>query len=140
MDRKEFLAAIGMGAASVAVLSCIGCGKSDSGSPSITAPTNVDFNLDLTTSANSNLKTNGGYISINGIVVARTLAGAYIAVSQYCTHQSYPVTYIGNNFQFYCPAHGASFAENGTVTNGPANKALTQYKTQLTGTTLRIYS
>ncbi len=140
MDRKEFLAAIGMGAASVAVFNCIGCSKAAIGSPSTPAPTGVDFTLDLTNSANAALDTNGGYIYANGIIVARTMTGAYIAVSKYCTHQNYTVKFIGNSHEFYCPSHGATFSESGAVTGGPTNRSLSAYHTELTGTNLRIYS
>jgi cytochrome b6-f complex iron-sulfur subunit len=139
MDRKEFLTAIGMGAASVAVFNCIGCSKSDSGSPT-TAPTNVDFTLDLSASANSALAANGGYIYKNGIIIARTTSGAYIAVSQTCTHQTYNVVYRPNTNQFYCPNHGATFSATGVSSGIETSKPLAQYNTQLTGTTLRIYS
>lgn len=140
MDRKEFLTAIGMGAASVAVFNCIGCSKSDSGSPSTPAPTNVDFNLILTDSANSALANNGGYIYKNGIIIARTTSGTYIAVSQTCTHETYNVVYKPNTNQFYCPNHGATFSASGVSSGIETSKPLAQYNTQLTGTTLRIYS
>ncbi len=140
MDRKEFLTAIGMGAASVAVFNCIGCSKSDSGSPSTPAPTNVDFNLDLTLSENADLKTNGKYIYKNGIIIARTTSGTYIAVSQTCTHETNNVEYIPKTNQFYCPKHGATFSASGVSSGIETSKPLAQYNTQLTGTTLRIYS
>jgi cytochrome b6-f complex iron-sulfur subunit len=140
MDRKEFLAAIGMGAASVAVFNCIGCSKDSTGSPSTPAPTGVNFTLDLTSSANAALSTNGGYIYSNGIIIGRTTTGAYIAVSQTCTHQNYNVIYRANNKQFYCQNHGAIFSETGVSSGIETSKALAQYNTQLTGTSLRIYS
>jgi cytochrome b6-f complex iron-sulfur subunit len=140
MDRKDFLAAIGMGAASVAVFNCIGCSKGSTGSPSTPAPTNVDFILDLNASANSALNTNGEYIYSNGIIIAKTTSGTYIAVSQTCTHETYKVIYRANNKQFYCPNHGAIFSETGVSSGIETTKPLTQYKTQLTGTSLRIYS
>jgi len=140
MDRKEFLTAIGMGAASVAVFNCIGCSKGSSGSPSTPAPTNVDFTLDLTAAANSELNTNGKYIYANGIIIARTTSGAYIAVSQNCTHETYNVIYKPINNQFYCPNHGATFSSSGVSSGIETSKPLTSYKTALTGTSLRIYS
>lgn len=142
MDRKDFLAAIGMSAATLAVISCAGCAKSSSPSPSgsTTGPTGIDFTLDLTLASNAALLNNGGYLASNGVLVARTTAGAYIAVQQSCTHESYPLTYQANNQHFYCNNHGSAFTEAGAVVNSPANRNLTVYKTALNGTTLRIYS
>lgn len=140
MDRKEFFAAIGAGAVALSVLSCIGCSKGSGNGPTSSAPTNVDFTLDLSASANSALATNGGYLVSNGILVARTTTGAYIAVQQSCTHESYPLVYQAGNHQFYCNNHGATFTENGTVTGGPTNRSLTVYNTTVTGTSLRVYS
>lgn len=140
MDRKEFFSAIGVGAVALSVLSCIGCGKGSDNGPSSNAATNVDFTLDLSASANSALATNGGYLVSHGVIVARTTSGAYIAVQQSCTHESYPLTYQAGNHQFYCNNHGATFTENGTVTGGPTNRSLTVYNTTVTGTSLRVYS
>lgn len=140
MDRKDFLVAIGMSAASTLVFSCIGCAKVNTGSPSPSAPTNVDFTLDLTSSSYSALNTNGGYIYKNGIIVARTLSGAFIAVSQYCTHQNYTVVYLPSNHEFYCQNHGAIFSETGVSAGIETGVPLAKYNTQLTGTNLRVYS
>lgn len=142
MDRKEFFSAIGVGAAALTMMSCLGCSKgsnSDNG-PSTSAPTGVDFTLDLTTSANSALTTNGGYLMSHSILIARTSAGAYIAVQESCTHESYPLIYQAGNSRFYCNNHGATFTEKGVVTGGPTNRSLAVYNTSLSGTSLRIYS
>lgn len=138
MDRKKFIEQVGIVAGSTILFTCIGCSKSGNASPSTAAPSNVDFTLDLSASANAALSTNGGYVYSNRIIVARTLAGNYIAVSQTCTHETYTVVYQGNNSRFYCANHGATFSETGAVTNGPANSALKQYTTALSGTSLRI--
>lgn len=140
MDRKDFLNAIGMGAASVALFNCIGCSKGDTGNPSTVAPSNVDFTLDLTTTANAALKNNGGYVYASGIIIARTTSGTYIAVSKTCTHQVYDVVFKPNTNQFYCPNHGATFNQDGTSLGIETKKPLVQYKTSLTGNSLRIYS
>jgi cytochrome b6-f complex iron-sulfur subunit len=142
MDRKDFLNAIGMGAASIAVFNCIGCSKTSDGSPSSStpAPSNVDFTLDLSSSTNTALNTNGGYIYSNGIIVARTTSGTYLAVSQTCRHESTNVIYRPTQNQFYCQRHGATYSSTGVSAGIETNLPLTNYKTQLTGTTLRIYS
>lgn len=142
MDRKDFLAKTGIAALSFAVISCIGCSKSsDSASTgTTTGPTGIDFTLDLSATANAALLTNGGYLVSNGVIVARTLAGAYISVQHSCTHESYSLVYQGSSSRFYCANHGATFSNTGAVTNGPATRALTVYNTVLTGTSLRVYS
>ena len=132
MERKDFLKLIGTGAATVLIAGCIqSCGK-DGGK--------VDFTLDLTASANASLNTNGGYVYSHGIIIAKTVSGNYVAVSQACTHDGVSVKYDSTNDQFHCDAHGSNFSDSGAVTMGPANSALRQYNTSLSGTSLRIFS
>ena len=141
MDRKDFLNSIGMSAAAFALMGCAGCKKTDGSSTAdTTGPTGINFTLDLSLAANAALLTNGGSIVSNGVIVAKTKAGAYIAVQRSCTHESYTLTYQSTDSRFYCPNHGATFSENGAVTNGPASRSLTAYNTQLTGTALKVYS
>lgn len=141
MDRKDFLASIGLSAATFALINCVGCSKnSNSASGDTSGPTGIDFVLDLTATANASLNNNGGYLSTNGVIVARSMSGTYIAVQRSCTHESYGLIYQGSANRFYCANHGATFSESGTVTNGPASRSLTTYHTQLTGNSLRIYS
>lgn len=136
MNRKEFISTVGMGAMALACSYCLGCKTQDP----ISAPTNVDFTLDLTNPAYAALKTNGGYLYNGGVIVARTTSGAYVALSQACTHEGTAVVYLPANNQFYCQAHGSTFATNGAVTRGPAGSPLVAYKTTLTGNSLRVYS
>jgi len=86
------------------------------------------------------LATNGGFLVHNGIVVARTTTGSFIAVSASCTHQGTNVNYNASGNNFICPNHGAQFSSTGAVTRGPASSNLATYNTTLTGTTLRVYS
>lgn len=142
LNRKDFFAAIGVSTAAVAVFTCLGGCSKNAGGTMITPvpPTGVDFTLDLTTSANAALKTNGGFVVSQNIIVARTSAGAYIAVQLYCTHQQQPLVYQSDNHRFFCNTHGSAFTETGAVLNGPAAASLTAYKTTLTGNSLRIQS
>ncbi|ALL07025.1 (2Fe-2S)-binding protein [Pedobacter sp. PACM 27299] len=141
MDRKDFLASIGLSAATFAFINCAGCAKS-SNAPSgdTSGPTGIDFTLDLNLPANAGLSNNGGHLVSNGVIVARTTSGSFVAAQRSCTHESYGLIYQPSASRFYCANHGATFSESGTVTNGPASRALTTYHTQLTGTSLRIYS
>lgn len=139
MNRKEFFARVGFGAAAILVPACIaGLATSceSEGSPSV-APSNVDFNVDV---SSGSLATNGGFMVSNGIVIARTLTGSYLAVSASCTHQGTNVNYDSTGNKFVCPNHGAQFSSTGAVTQGPASSNLKMYNTALSGNTLRIYS
>ncbi len=132
MDRKEFLALVGMSAGGLVLASCLGgCTKQT---------VNVDFTLDLSQSANAALNTNGGSLVKSGVIVARTLTGTYIAVASACTHEGVTVNYISSSNSFYCGGHGARFSSTGSVNNGPASVGLQQFKTTLTGNSLRVYS
>jgi len=139
MDRKEFLSVLGLGAAVIACGSCVGgCKPLDDNVPS--APTNVDFTLNLADAANSALKSNGGYVYHNGIIVARTSNGSYVALSSICTHQGGTVFYDSATNEFHCPNHGSNFATDGSVINGPASSPIARYTTALSGTSLRVRS
>jgi cytochrome b6-f complex iron-sulfur subunit len=134
MNRKEFLAMLGMTAGGVVAATCLGsCSKNETSS-------NVDFTIDLNDSAYSTLNNNGGYVIKSGVIIARTSAGAYIAVSAACTHEGTNVQYQAASNRFHCPSHGANFSSTGAVQSGPTNTALKQYNTTLSGTTLRVYS
>lgn len=139
MERKAFLTLIGAGATSIALFQCTGCSKS-SDHPGTAGLSGVNFTLDLTESANASLLTIGGALAKNGVLVARTSSGSYIAVQQSCTHESFSLIYHVSAQLFLCNKHGAAFNENGTVANPPATKNLTVYNTKLTGTSLRVYS
>lgn len=132
MDRKDFLKLIGTGAATVLIAGCIQSCSKDGGP--------VDFTLDLTATENAALNTNGGYVYNQGVIIARTTSGNFVAVSQACTHDGVTVKYDKVNDRFHCDAHGSNFSDNGGVLTGPANSSLRQYQTTLSGTSLRVFS
>lgn len=143
MNRKEFFARAGFGAAAVLVPACIAglsssCSSDDSSSSTpAPAPTGIDFNVDV---SSGTLATNGGFMVTNRIVIARTLTGTFIAVSATCTHEGTNVNYNGSGNNFICPNHNSEFTSTGVVTKGPATSNLKQYNTSLNGNTLRVYS
>ena len=137
MERKEFLKLLGLGAAGTLALYCTGCKKS---SMDTTAPSNVDFTLNLDDAANAPLKQAGGYIYNQRVIVARAANGDYIAVSQACTHEGTAVTYQVSSNQFHCDNHGSNFSTSGAAKNGPASSPLRQYNTTLSGNRLRVFS
>lgn len=141
MDRKEFLNKLGVGAAFVLTGTCIlSCGGDDE----MEGPqprTDVDFTIDLTEAANSDLLDNGGFkvFSDELVVVARTMTGEYVAVTQVCSHeQTLQVQYAGT--RFLCTTHGAEFSETGEPLNEVTDRTLLVYNTELTGDSLRVFS
>jgi cytochrome b6-f complex iron-sulfur subunit len=146
MERKDFLAALGLSAGSLVISSCLGaCGKSDTGSPDPVTPTpttpgtKLDFTLNVSTNADISSK---GWTIMNGVIIAKN-GSAYIALSSSCTHQGNPVTYNSGSNNFPCSltdaAHGSVFDSNGARVQGPATSALKKYSTTLTGSSLRVF-
>jgi len=138
MDRKEFLTAIGFGAAAVLVSNCVGACKKTAITP---APTGVNLTVKL--SDYPDLANVGGMGTLpNGILVALAVSGSYIAVWPHCTHQNGIVSYHTVPEGFTCPVHGARFTDTGANISGPAGSPLTQYTVALNtaGTILTITS
>ena len=146
MERKDFLASLGLGAGSLLITSCLGaCGKSDTGSPSTNNPspttpgTKVDFTLDVSTNSDINSK---GWTIMNSVIIAKN-GSSYIALSSVCTHQGNPLTYNSANNNFPCSltdaAHGSVFDANGGRIQGPATSGVKKYSTTLTGNSLRVF-
>ena len=135
MERNEFLKLLGSGT----VLACAGCWGACS-SKSDPAPTNVNFTLDLTLPENVKLTSVGGSLAKSGVIVARISTTDFVAVSLACTHEGTSVTYQSGQQNFLCTNHGSKFDKTGTVLNGPAAKSLTKFNTELTGTSLRVFS
>lgn len=134
MDRKEFLAQLGIGSAAALAITCLqACSKSSAGTP-------ADFTIDLTNTQFSALQNAGGSVVYQGIIIAKTTAGTYLAVSSRCPHEGVTVNFSSGNNQFICNAHNSIFSSTGSRISGPANTGLTQYKTSLSGNSLRIYS
>jgi cytochrome b6-f complex iron-sulfur subunit len=135
MDRKEFLAQLGLGAAFVLTATCMNSCKNT------TTVDAVDFTLDLTAAANAALLANGGYVVSNNAVVAKTTAGVYVAATVKCSHEGLTQIYYDKTANtFHCSAHGAQFSLTGAGVSGPSSGGLTIFKTTLTGNSLRIYS
>jgi cytochrome b6-f complex iron-sulfur subunit len=136
MTRKEFLEQAGAGAALLLMPACIGgfggCKKKDTKKSAT-----VDFTLDVSSGP---LAANGGSLVQNGVIVARTNSGTFIAVASACTHEGTTVQFVNSTTSFSCPNHGAKFDSSGNVTQGPAASPLKQYNTTLSGTSLRVFS
>jgi nitrite reductase/ring-hydroxylating ferredoxin subunit len=100
--------------------------------------TGSKLKLDLSTTANTKLKTKGGYIVASGIVVALSNTGQYIAATLTCSHEpKKQITYLKG--EWFCTAHDARFTEAGKGLNKNGNKNLTVYKVASDGKTVVVY-
>jgi cytochrome b6-f complex iron-sulfur subunit len=140
MDRKEFLKSLGFSAAAIVAVASLnslsGCTTAGNPNPSAKA----DFTIDLTDPAYASLKTAGGYIVKDGVVVARTSGGTYAAVTVVCSHQGNPyVMFDGNSNTFYCPVHGARYSTTGQGLNANGRNGLKTYTVDVNGTQLHVY-
>lgn len=146
MDRKDFMKQVGIGFGAVLLMNCISA-CSDAEIPDPVAPGGatgkIDFSVNITSSDNANLQTLGGFkvFADEGVIVARTLDGSFIAVASACTHQGTTIQYRKDERDFRCPNHLSEFKENGEVEKGPATSNLKRFNTAFTETsnTLRIF-
>ena len=139
MERREFLETLGLGAAFVLTATCLhSCANNNSNL--VTPTTGSDLvTVDLSLSANAALKTNGGYIVSNGIVVARDTSGNYVAATQTCSHEGLQgIYYDESSNSFWCNVHGAHYTLAGVGLNGNGSKGIKVYKTSLVGTILHV--
>ncbi|MBD2178224.1 Rieske (2Fe-2S) protein [Pseudanabaena sp. FACHB-1998] len=54
-----------------------------------------------------------------------------LAVNSACTHKGCVVEWQKSSQEYVCPCHDAKFAANGSVKQGPANKALPTYAAKI---------
>jgi cytochrome b6-f complex iron-sulfur subunit len=134
MKRQDFLNYMGLAAGGALVSTCVQACKTK------TVNSAVNFTLDLNAPAQAALRTPGGAVVTNGVIVARTSSGGYIALAAACTHEGGIVNFSASNNQFVCPRHNAQFSTSGAVLKGPARTPLTQYRTEVRGNSLRVYT
>ena len=145
MKRNEFIHLFGFGATLV-LGGCLGGCASKSAdpqpaAPQAPAPGGIDFTLDVADAANARLHDKAfGYVyGANGrVIVAKTTAGSYVALSAACTHQGTAVQFQSGSNNFRCPNHGSLFSLSGAATQGPAVGPLESYTVTQTGSVLRI--
>jgi Rieske Fe-S protein len=151
--RRTILRAAGLlGLTGAGAAALGGCADASSGSPPATpaaaetsAPTSPSPTAAATSSeasastakapdgpsvATSTVPVGGGVILENAdYVVTQPSKGKYKAFSKICTHQGCPVASVSNGV-IHCNCHGSEYSiEDGSVTNPPATKGLTEAKT-----------
>ena len=63
--------------------------------------------------------------------------GTFTALLLRCTHADNQLTPAGNGFK--CTLHGSTFNSEGQVTNGPAERPLKRYPTEITNDSIIIH-
>jgi cytochrome b6-f complex iron-sulfur subunit len=126
-----------------------GCGHSSPTSPGSTSATQLPTvagsvagrTITVTVDAGSPIANVGSaalmQTSIGRVLLARTNASAFTAVTADCTHESCTITGF-DNAEYVCPCHGSRFTTSGTVINGPAQRPLQQFATTFDGTVLTV--
>lgn len=133
IKRNEFLKKLGFTGASLFALYTLDSCQNESN----VAPLTGDITVDLADASNAPLKTNGGYVIKNGVVIARVNATTYIAATLTCSHEGKTQITFRNN-EWYCTAHGARFDQTGKGLNTEGKKGLKIYQTTLLNSTLTV--
>jgi len=95
--------------------------------------------IDIASSAALSAASGAALVSAGStsLLVARTAADAFTAVTSVCTHEGCTITGYENSI-YTCPCHGSEFTTSGAVRVGPASQPLRQFATSFDGSTLRI--
>ncbi len=132
INRNEFLKKIGFSGAALFTLYTLDSCQNESNTVNPTA----GVTLNLNDAVNAGLKTSGGFVVTNGIVVANS-NGSYIAATVTCSHEGNNAITFRNN-EWTCSVHGARFSTDGKGLNTVARNGLRIYTTTLNGTTLTV--
>lgn len=127
VSRRDFLGRVALVAGAIIAAGCgvagdltgVGSGPLPGGSVTIKLS---DYSGLATVGQPVEIRTSSGVLT--GVAAVRTATNSFIALGMACTHQGTKVNIVGQSFD--CPNHGARFASNGNVTNGPATRALAQ--------------
>jgi len=116
------------------------CGGGGGGGPIEGEGTICNGNLCISIAANPELADVGGalvfLVPLHRVYVVRTSANEFSAVTAICTHSQCNIEWKDTIFE--CPCHGSRFNADGTVSRGPASRALRVYTHMLDGDTLTV--
>jgi cytochrome b6-f complex iron-sulfur subunit len=144
MNRRDLVQKIALGGAVILFVPSVlqSCTK-DTGPVANPNPgggniTPTFITLDLTSAENSALNNTGGSRVVQGIIVANTGSGNFVALASACTHAGTTVGYNSAQNSFICPNHGSKFSTTGSVLLGPATTALQSHAVSKSGNILTI--
>lgn len=136
--RRRFLVQAAGGVA------CAACSRSLTGCANDTEAPPLEGDVILTLADYPDLQAVDGLVELSTDltgygypIFVRNLGDAgFLALSSFCNHESCSVNPAGEGFT--CPCHGASFAADGTLLQGPATASLLEFDTESDGVTLAI--
>lgn len=141
MTRRDLLQKVLIGGTTVLLIPSVftSCSKDDTGDTNGGGNGGDDkkITLNLTDAKYAALNNAGGFVNVQGIIVANT-TGGYVALDNTCTHQGCGIEYSATANNFPCPCHQSVFSTTGSVINGPATVALKSYSVVKVGNTLTI--
>ena len=108
--------------AAIAIPFTVACSKDDD-----TLEPGDEITIDLDAAEFSALKSAGGSVKTQGIIVANTGNDEFVALSSICTHAGCTINYNHSNTNFPCPCHGSVFSVQGSVVQGPATVPVRKY-------------
>lgn len=142
IDRKDFLKQVGVGFGAIMLMNCLqSCAEAEIPDPNPMNNTDkLDFSIVISATGNTALQTKGGFLVVSDkkVIIARTLADQWIAVSSACTHQGTTINYRANFNDFWCPSHQSTFSATGAVTKDPATAPLKKYNVTFSANTNTI--
>jgi Rieske Fe-S protein len=153
-SRRQFCAHACQAASLMAVGALLpACGGGDDGNPTSPTPPATNQALPvlngsasgrtISVSVSGALASAGSAALVNATVqsqpasflVFRNSQTSFNVLTAICTHEGCTVDRF-NGQLFVCPCHDSKYTTNGTVANGPANRALTSFQSTLSGDTL----
>lgn len=131
--RRAVLATAG----AAGVTAVAGCTRADSGGPGGSGT--VGGAGSSTHGSTADIPVGGGQVFADQkVVVTQPTAGAFQAFSAVCTHQGCTVQAVADNM-ISCPCHGSQFnGTDGSVVQGPAQKALARREIVVDGTSFTV--
>jgi cytochrome b6-f complex iron-sulfur subunit len=130
MNRRGFVQWMGMGWLLAAVQGCFarsGGGQATDTAEGIVVGTIADLEQAGVLERNTAL----GPVLVTGDAANPE---SLTAVNPTCTHQGCTVRWQAQEQELLCPCHGARYAPDGTVLQGPAGTALPTYSVRVEGT------
>ena len=125
LTRADFMRLLGASFGLLTFTSYVSACARDTADP-VPAAT-VDFTINWGKSPYNNLQQKGGYATEQGVLIAQTMTGDFVAVSSACSYHNSALVYKGSPSRFYCPSCQSAFTTAGAVQIGPATKPIKTY-------------